>query len=128
MVSNYYTIHYAVHLIDSAFLSGLKSIFLALLNVTNSSTLASACTANNKKFIPKLPDDNTALFNSVIVKDDKQYDPKASNSSYLNLDMCNRLMYVINEGLCAYKQTGSVAPCCLIWKYPSRPIKTGQFT
>jgi hypothetical protein len=70
---------------DSDFLSGLKSIDPTDLNKTSSNTLAAACTANNKKFIPKLLDDSTALFSSVIVIEERQYEANAAISSYLNL-------------------------------------------
>lgn len=70
---------------DSSFLKGLKLIAPTALNPANNKTLDIAWTANNKKFIPKLLEDSTALFNSVIVKEDKQYEANAAISSYLNL-------------------------------------------
>ena len=57
---------------DSCFLMGLKSIAPTALNPANNKTLDTAWTVNNKKFIPKLLEDSTALFNNVIIKEDTQ--------------------------------------------------------
>lgn len=71
-------------MIDSIFFSGLNLIAPVERKTDNKSTLVKAWTANNKKFIPNLFEDKTALFKSVIVKEDKQYDDNAKISSYFN--------------------------------------------